>query len=120
MKKILSILFFALILFNANAQDRATIDGDTARYLGKSYVVGDTIQLGYGSKSNKDFAFIQMGTLMSGVSDMDKGFAKSDVIILSVYKVRKQIYLKAKVPGTMGNKAFIDLEGAVDNKEIRQ
>lgn len=97
---------------------------DTIKYQGRTYAVGDTITLGYGSKSNKDFAFITIGGLLTGVEDLGRHWAKNEAVIEKVYKNNKQTYMKAKlvdktINAIGGNKLYVDLEGAVDNKEIK-
>ena len=89
-----------------------------------AYAVGDTINLGYGSQANKNFAFIQIGSMMTGVTDLDKGWSKAEAIIDKIYKKGKTVFFRAKlidktVNAIGGNKLFIDLEGAIDNKELK-
>ena len=118
------MLVFALIgSMTANGQKRATVVEDTAFYMGSRYAVGDTITLGYGSKSNKGFAFIAIGGMFSGVTDLEAGWAKYDARIEKVYTKSRQVYMKAKlldktVNAVGGNKLWITLEGAIDNKEM--
>jgi hypothetical protein len=123
MKRIVLCTILLTFCFFSKAQ-RATLENDVASYEGKTYAKKDTITLGYGSKSDKDFAFIQIGSAMGGLTDLLKGWAKHEAVIDKVYKTGKTIYLRAKlidkgVNALGGNKLFIDLEGAVDNKEIK-
>lgn len=124
MKKVMFSIAAILILSIAHAQ-RASINNDTITYLQKSYHVGDTLQLGYGSGNNKIFSFIQMGSALSGTNPLTSNWAKSDVVIDKVYKSRGKCYTRGKIinSGTLnligGNKVFIDIEGAVDNKELQ-
>jgi len=120
MKKALLIFFVLTVFVNSYAQDRATLVNDTARYLNKTYAVGDTITIAYGSNSNKDFAFVSIGTSLTGITYMQAGWSKSDIIINKVYKANRKIYLRGKLKGTGPNNVFIDLEGAVDNKELKE
>jgi len=113
------MLIFALIgSMTANGQKRATVVEDTAFYLGSKYAVGDTITLGYGSKSNKAFAFVSIGGAFTGVTDLESGWSKSDVVINKVYKNGNTVYVRCKLKGVGPNKVFINLEGAIDNKEL--
>ena len=113
------MLVFALIgSMTANGQKRATVVEDTAFYMGSRYAVGDTVALMYGSNPNKSFAFISIGGAMTGVTDLESGWAKSDIVINKVYQNGKTVYLRGKLKGTGPNKVFINLEGAIDNKEL--
>ena len=121
-----SIILFAAFLATSLTMmaQRATSANDTARYMDRSFAVGDTILLGYGSKADKDFAFISMGSIMTGVKDLNKSWSKNEAVIDKVYTMRKTVYLRAKLTDKTvnmvgGNKLFIDLEGAIDNKEIK-
>ncbi|MDQ6757131.1 MAG: hypothetical protein M3004_09360 [Bacteroidota bacterium] len=129
MKKI-SLFIFILFSFNAIAQ-KATLADNVAMYLGKQYKVGDIVHLGYGSGNNKQFSFINYGKSISGISlpglyhHADENWSKADVEIEKVYKTSGVIWLKCKpidkgsaIGSILGNKIFINIEGAVDNKEI--
>ena len=123
MKKLLFSIGLLLIAFSIKAQ-KATIQNDTARYNGRTFVVNDTITLGYGSKENKDFAFIQIGSGLSGVRYLQAQWAKNYAVIDKIYKgMGQSIIIRAKlVDKTVnllgGNKLFINMEAAIDNKEI--
>ena len=120
MKKLLFSIVLLLIVFSLKAQ-KATFQNDTARYNGKTFVVNDTITLGYGSQANKNFAFIMIGSGMSA-TELDKKWAKNYAVIDKIYLgMGKSIMIRAKlVDKTVnligGNKLFINLEAAVDNK----
>jgi hypothetical protein len=123
--KIFTILTMLLTttFFSSTAQ-KASFENDTARYEGRTFVAGDTITLGYGSKSNKDFAFIGIGSAMGGLTDLKSSWSKSEAVIDKIYVQRNKVYLRAKltdktVNALGGNKLFIDLEGSIDNKELR-
>lgn len=124
MKKAAVSILLTLGTFFSYSQERATLVNDTATYLGKTYTIGDTIVLGYGSKSTKDFAFIKFGSGLLGWVDLDKAYAKYEAVIDKLYRQSKNIYMRAKLTDKAQSalnayKLVIDLEAAVDNKEIR-
>ena len=122
MKKLIALAVIIITALNLKAQ-KAEIVEDTLSYNSKSYHLGDTLQLMYGSKANKDFAFIYYGSGMNGVSDAPAGFSKTLACINKVYKFKGKCYVRAKsIDGgiQLGNKLFIDVEGAIDNKEIKE
>ena len=120
-KKIL--LAFMLIPFISKAQHAALVN-DTITYNNFKIAVGDTLHLGYGSDSKKDFVFVQIGSGMSGLSKLDANYSRQDVVINKVYKQTGKIYARGvmvanKALNMMGaGKIFIDVEGAIDNKEL--
>lgn len=129
MKKI--TLFITLIISLNGFAQKATMADNVATYLGKQYKVGDTVHLWYGSGTNKLFSFINYGKAISGVSlpglyhHADQNWSKADVEIEKIYKTSGVIWLRCKpidkglsVGSILGSKIFINLEGAVDNKEI--
>jgi hypothetical protein len=123
MKKTIGFALLVLTTFSLKAQ-KATFVNDTARYSGRTFVVGDTVTLGYGSKGDKNFAFISIGSALTGVTDLDKAWAKNEAVIDKIYIQRKTVFIRAKltdktVNALGGNKLFFDLEAALDNKEIK-
>jgi hypothetical protein len=122
MKKLTLILIASFSSLYSYSQSAAKVENDTAKYDGKTFAVSDTITLGYGSKSDKDFAFIRIGSALE-VNDLGKVFSKNDAVIDKIYKSGKRIFMRAKLTNKTvnligGNKLFIDLEGAIDNKEL--
>ncbi len=119
------LLFIGILLMHiipTNAQN-AVIRNDTATYNDRAYTVGDTITLGYGSQANKNFAFIMMGSVLN-TEDLDKGFANYEAVIEKLYLQGKTVFVRAKVIDPIvniigGNKLFINLQAAIDNKEIK-
>lgn len=121
MKQIMTIIL--LIAGSKVLAQKATISGDTAYYMSKAYYVGDTVQLGYGSGNNKIFAFVEIGSGMGGFKPLASKFSKGTVLIEKVNKSGGKItikgkYLDADLTGL--NKILIDLEGAIDNKELKE
>lgn len=102
---------------------RATLVNDTANYMGKKYAVGDTVYLFYGSNTDKSFAFVKQGSGMAGFTKLESKRSKGGVLIDKIIKQQGKITLRGKyldvdISGGGINKMFIDLEGAVDNKEL--
>jgi len=121
MNKLLLVLF--LICSSSCFAQKASIDNDTASYNGKRYIVGDTINLAYGSDQGKKFAFVQMGGALLGLRRLESAHSKGQVKVDKVFKQQGKCYLRGKMidrPMQPGYKVFIDLEGAVDNKEMKE
>ena len=126
MKRNLFFLLF-LIPFNAIAQ-KAKFNENSVSYLGKTYRVGDIIHLGYGSGNNKEFAFVSYGKAVGGLKlpglyhHADANWSKADVEIIKLYTNNGVIWAKCNPKNRenlIGNKIFINLEAAADNKEIK-
>ena len=100
----------------------ASIENDTLTYNLHKYCVGDTVHLAYGSSGNKGFEFVQTGSVVLGLRSLDKRFSKADVVVDKVFKQRGKYYLRGKQIGgpALGFNIFIDVEGAVDNKEMKE
>lgn len=120
MKKIISLFALFFCLRTANGQ-KAMISGDTAYYLNKSYYIGDTVQLAYGSKNDKDFSFVLFGGDMQGYKSLKSDHSKNSLLIDKIFTRKGKVTLRAKdLDYNAGiNKLFIDLEGAIDNKELK-
>jgi len=114
-----TMLLFTILTLEAQ---KATIKNDTAKYNGRNFTLNDTIMLGYGSKSDKSFAFIQIGSALQ-VRDLNAGWAKNNAVIEKVSIQGNSVILRAKLTDKTvnligGNKLFINLEAAIDNKEL--
>jgi hypothetical protein len=119
MKKII-LLIIVLSALKANSQ--SSIVNDTLIYQSLKFTPGDTIQLWYGSGNGKNFAFVYVGSGMTGVTLAQAGWSKSLMKIDKVYVSRGKNFMRGRIinAGAMfGNKLFIDVEGAVDNNEIK-
>ena len=119
MKYVITCLL-TLYAVSVSAQ-HASLEKDTITYNGKKYCIGDTLHLGYGSSGNKNFAFIQMGGALLGLRPLDKRFSKTDVVINKAFNRGGKVFLRGKqAEGSMppGASVFIEVEGAVDNKEV--
>ena len=118
-------MIFILGAVNSYGQDKAIVDKDTARYQGRTFAVKDTIQLMYGSGIDKDFVFV-----LSPGAIVTSAQSKKILIIDKVFTARKsgagivkgKTYLLTSDNGKLlfgGQRILIDLEGAIDNKEIK-
>lgn len=114
----LILLLFPLISFS---QAKATFERDTIFYAGKTFTAGDTIQLAYGSGSNKQFIFVKMGSGVAGWDELSSSYSKAAVVIKKVQQQKGKVFARGKLihsPGLINNTIEIDIEGAIDNKEI--
>lgn len=89
--------------------------------MSRTYFVGDTIRLAYGSAGDKDFAFVMFGGDMQGYKPLRADHSKNALVIDKVYMRKGKATVRGKdIDYNAGiNKIFIDLEGAVDNKELQ-
>jgi hypothetical protein len=113
----LTAVFFYSFVF----AQRPTIDKEVITYKEKTYKVGDTLHLGYGSANDKTFAFIHMGSGLGGFSPLGANWAKSDIVIDKVYKMQNKFMVRGKIleASTFGAKVIINIEGAIDNGELK-
>jgi len=96
--------------------------------MGKTYKVGDIIQLGYGSANDKDFVFVNFGKAIGNVNvpgmfkKADVNWSKAEVEIVKVYTSNGVIWARCnplnRDANVLNKQIFINIEGAVDNKEI--
>lgn len=116
-----TILCLAIFYAASATAQHASLNNDTVAYNGKKYCVGDTVHLGYGSAGDKDFAFVQMGGALMGLHKLDRRFSKADVVITKTLTRGGKVFLRGKATEGMppGYNVFIEVEGAVDNKEVR-
>lgn len=120
------ILLAGMVLLSAACYgQRATLENDTISYLGKKYAAGDTVYLAYGSNPNKSFAFVKQGSGMAGFTALEAKRSKGAVLIDKVVKQQGKCTLRGKyldvdIAGGGVNKIFIDIEGAIDNKEMKE
>lgn len=111
------LLSLTLISLSAISQEPAKIENDTLYYAGQKYWEGKEIRMGYGSAQNKDFAFINFSSGLSA-SPAGAGWSKSVIKIDKIYKQQGKCYIRGKIKGLAMNKAIVDIEGAIDNKEL--
>ena len=127
----LTILTSLLLLSFFTPAQKAKFNENSVSYSGKTYKIGDTIHLGYGSGNNKEFAFVSYGKSLGGVNlpgfyhHADANWSKADVEIIKLYNSNGVIWAKcdpknrgSSLGSVLGNKIYINIEAAVDNKEI--
>ena len=126
-------IFFICFFFSLQgAAQKAEFNDNSVSYLGKTYRVGDIVNLGYGSANNKDFSFVHYGKVVGGVTipglyhRAKVNWSKADVEIERIDKKSNVVWLRCKpletgtsVGSLLASKIFINLEGAVDNNEIK-
>ena len=125
--KIFLIFNLLLLSFDAIAQ-KATYSNNAVTYLGKTYKVGDIIQLGYGSANDKDFVFVNFGKAIGNVpiprmfKKADVNWSKAEVEIVKVYTTNGVIWARCnplnRDANFLNKQIFINIEGALDNNEI--
>ena len=116
------LLFLLLLPLAAFSQNWASQRRDTISYGGRTFAAGDTVQLGYGSNTDKEFVFVGTGkSELWGIDPLEATYAKRKIVVNKV-EVKKG---KSYAFGQLVNKTFstrfiirIDIEGALDNKEI--
>lgn len=116
MKKTILTFVIVLITINSFSQKRATVSNDTLYYGEQKVFVGDTLQIGYGSGSNKVFEFIEVGVGLGSTVKAPSSYSKFSVRVVKIYKQFGKYYFKTK--DYRGNNLIIDVEGAIDNREL--
>lgn len=125
MKQIILFVFLAAAInLTANAQRAKFLPGDTVEYLGNKYYAGKEVTLGYGSAADKSFVFIYLGSGLGGYTKVQAGWAKEVIVISKVQQARGKCsavgtFKENKQVHAMGSKLLIDIEGAIDNKELQ-
>ena len=115
------LLLLSLISFSAMAQDTPILKNDTIHYQSAKFYPNKVVKLAYGSKADKTFAFIYYGNIAAGQMPAMAQLSKQEVLIDKVYKMAGKHYARGKVINGIaqfGMKIFIDIEGAIDNKEL--
>lgn len=128
MKKLVVICL--LYSLHTDAQ-KAKFNENSVTYAGKTYKVGNIIHLGYGSGTNKEFVFVSYGKSVGGFNlpglykHANVDWSKADVSIIELYTKNGVVWAKCtpkdhgtSIGSVIGNKIYINIEGAADNKEI--
>ena len=109
------------VLTTVSAQS-AKMTNDTLTYGTAKYYTGKTVQIWYGSKPDKNFAFIWKGNILAPTL-LTTADSKHNVVINKISKSRGKFYLIGTLQDVTGlepKRITIDVEGAVDNKEIKE
>ncbi len=125
MKKILlalALIFVANVMY---AQTHPKFENDTIFYSKSKIFVGDTVYLGYGSSENKEFAYVLFGpsSLMVTLKPLESKYHNQPVVINKVYKKQGKYIARGEMYelNTRGFiKLFIDVEGAIENEELKE
>ena len=121
------ITLLSVLLFTVSIGFSQTIkfEQDTIFYGAYKVFAGKDVQLFYGSSPKKEFIFFSIGSVLSGVTPLQSTWSKRVVKIDKVYKQSGKLYARGillDAPGLRlvgGNKIFIEVEGAIDNKEVK-
>jgi len=118
MIKLLFTLFVAFLVSNSYGQNTATLVKGKIKYQNKSFAVGDTINLGSGSTTSNNFAFVHYNS--SYPLMLCNNFK---VIIKSIGHVSDSIFIKGKLinprGGTLAGKLDIELQNAIHHRELK-
>ncbi len=114
--KTLIICLFSL----TSLAQKPVLKNDTIYYQDKKFYVNQPLRLAYGSSSNKDFAFVYIGTALT-LTPAGAGWAKQDILIDKITVKQNKFWVRAAIVGNgpmLGNKIHFNVELAIDNKEI--
>lgn len=118
MSKIAFLSVLVGISYLSYGQEKPLVKGDTLQYGGVKFYKGAILKLGYGTGANKDFAFINQGAGMAMTSNLlPATYSKREVEVKRFFKSQGKMYAIAKPTGDPFGMT-IDVEGAIDNKEI--
>jgi len=124
MKKLNLILCLLIAGLNTASAQTAKINKDTVTYGASKIYPQKVVQLLYGSTGTKDFAYVFVGSgWTTGVHPLNADNAKGTVLITKVYKMQGKCYAIGTLQETQGLQAkriTINIEAAVDNKEIKE
>ena len=111
-----------IVVITASAfGQKATLINDTVTYKNTKLYPAKEVQLQYGSNPDKEFAFVLWG---HGWSSMTLGPQHSNVtvIVTEIAQHGGKYYAIGKLKDRAGiriNRIIIDVEGAIDYKEIK-
>lgn len=116
-------IIFLLILPCTTYAQKVKLIGDTLFYKERRWIAGDTVNVAYGSGTDGKFVFLSMGSGVGGTEPLESQFSNSQIKIDKIYKNSSGVFVRGKVLESNvnalgGNKVFIQIEGAVDKKEI--
>jgi hypothetical protein len=117
MKRLYTTIAATTVFFAGYSQDIAKVEGDTAYYAGNKYYKGQEIRTGYGSGVNNTFTFVKKVDGKMNLVNCPAELSKQTGTISRVYVSKNTV----KVALVIQNEQYplsIDLEGAVDKKEI--
>lgn len=119
----LFILSFILTGITSYAQ-RPVLENGVIQYSKSTFFNGSKITLASGTAEDSTFAFVFLGASSSGKSHLSANWKNLTVVVEDVYKKGGKFYAKGnlysgkRMIGLAGNKVIVDIERAIDNKEI--
>ena len=117
-----SLMMFSFCSFGQN--ERPVLQNDTIYYANNKFYYGKIVRLKKGSKENADFAHVFIGSSKTSKSPLPQIWKNMSVLVEDVYKksgkyfVKGDLYKGNEMVGLAGNKVTIDIEHALDDKEI--
>jgi hypothetical protein len=121
--RIAFIFAFLFIGFCSHAQ-RPELENETLTYSQSKFFNGSSITLTTGTREDSTFEYVFLGTGSTGKSHLASNWKNLTVRVEEVYKKSGKFYAKGdlyngkKMIGLAGNKVIVDVERAIDNKEI--
>lgn len=119
---LLSLLMISLSSIGQN--ERPVLQNDTIYYGNFKFYYGGLVHLMKGSKENADFAHVFIGSDKTSKSPLSGSWKNMSVLVEDVYKksgkyfVKGDLYKGREMIGLAGNKVIVDVEHALDEKEI--
>jgi len=124
MKRYLFLIVLSIVVSTSTAlAQKATINKDTVTYGHSKFYPKKEIQILYGSTPSKTFAFLALGSGFGVITYLPASDSKGTVILKKVYSMRGKYYAIGELQNTSGlerKRVTIDIEGAIDNKEIKE
>ncbi|MES2265574.1 MAG: hypothetical protein V4520_02360 [Bacteroidota bacterium] len=122
MKKILLLTVLLTGRASAASAQSAIFNPDSSvTYLKNNFKKGQEVQLFYGSDANKNFKFVELINFdLVHHPKMQANYSKQKFNIDYVYVKDGKCTIRGKAPWSDcdGNFVVVDVEGAIDNKEI--
>ncbi len=117
---IISLLFCSFCSF----AQRPVLENGIIQYSQSKFFNGSNITLTRGTKEDSAFAFVYIGSASTAKSSLPANWKNLTVHVEDVYKKGGKYYAKGdlyngkRMIGLAGNKVIVDIERAIDNKEI--
>ena len=118
---IITVLISFGIATTASAQSATFNPDSSVTYLKSSFKKGQEVQLFYGSGADKNFKFVELINFdLSHHPKMQASYSKQKFTIDYVYLKDGKCTIRGSAPWSDDKENFVvvDVEGAIDNKEI--
>ncbi len=126
------LLVAAIMLCSITLSKSQTIENDTITYKNLKYFPGRVIQIFFGSGQNGEFVYAFVGGRSRIIKDFRKSdlyplsehFANTKIMVDKVYTIGNTFFARGALIDRSTGKGFddhyvyIDVKGAVDNREI--